>query len=131
MSTGAKCYILESYHSESKSANFFLLKKDNLLCSVAKDLTDSMLSKYLNIYLNNSPICDWPHHEGKTMSKLAKKVLGSVPTFEDLRGLRTYINRIAKTVPRDELDSLQKIEDQVMPSFCKMRCSRAVVHVSD
>ena len=34
------------------------------------------------------------------MSKLAEKVLGSVPTFEDLRGLRTYINRIAKTVPR-------------------------------
>ena len=85
MCTGAKYYILESYHPESKSANFFLLKKDNLLCSVAKDVTDGILS--------SSPICDWPHHEDKTVSKLAEKVLGSVPTFEDLRGLRTYINR--------------------------------------
>ena len=104
MCTGAKYCILESYHPESKSANFFLLKKDNLLYSVAKDLTDSILS--------NTPICDWPHHEDKTMSKLAEKVLGSVPTFEDIRGLRTYINRIAKTVPRVEFDPLQEIADQ-------------------
>ena len=90
--------------SESKSANFFLLKQDNLLCSVAKDLTDSILS--------NSPICDWPHHEDKTVSKPAEKVLGSVPTFDDLGGLRTYINRIAKTVLRVEFDSLQEIADQ-------------------
>ena len=81
-----------------------MLKKDNLLSSVAKDLTDSILS--------NSPIFDWPHHEDKTMSKLAEKVLGSVPTFEDFRGLRTYISRIAKTVPRVKIDSLQEIADQ-------------------
>ena len=104
MCTGAKYCSLESYHPESKSANFFLFIKDNLPHNVAKDLTDSILS--------NSPICDWPHHEDKTMSKPAEKVLGSVPTFEDLKGLRPYINRIAKTVPRVEFDSLQEIADQ-------------------
>ena len=56
-----------------------------------QDLTDNILS--------NSPVWDWPHYEDKTVSKLAEKILGSVPTFEDLRGLKTYINRIAKTVP--------------------------------
>ena len=36
MCTGEKYCILESYHQESKSAKFFLLRKDNLLCNVAK-----------------------------------------------------------------------------------------------
>ena len=65
--TGETHCILESYHPDSKSANFYLLKKDNLLCSVSKDLTDSILS--------NSLTCDRPHHEEKQCPNRLKRFL--------------------------------------------------------
>ena len=52
----------------------------------------------------------WRRLEGKR--SIQGDNCNKVPTSEDLKGLRTYINRMAKTVPRVEFDSLQEIADQ-------------------
>ena len=55
-----------------------------------KDVTDSILAK--------NPIKEWPHKEKKNLAKLGDNIIGKVPTFENLKPLRTYINGLAKEV---------------------------------
>ena len=51
--TGFDYVIVESFRPESNSANFFLVRKDELLFSVLKDITDSILK------LNVVPFSYW------------------------------------------------------------------------
>ena len=43
--TGASYCILESYHPETQQASFFLVKRDDVLMSVIKDITNSILNE--------------------------------------------------------------------------------------
>ena len=52
--TEAEFTILQSYHPETQSSNFFLIKRDNTLMTV-KDVIDSIL--------HDQPIMEWNHNE--------------------------------------------------------------------
>lgn len=48
--TGASYCILESCHPETQQAPFFLIKRDDVLMSIIKDITNSILKE--NLYWN-------------------------------------------------------------------------------
>ena len=88
--TGALYCILESYHPESKSANFFLVKKVMQLLSILKNIVDCIL--------NEQPLISWEHHENKQLENLGKSITGNISDFALLKPLRVYINRLVKSV---------------------------------
>ena len=90
--TNSQFCILMSYHPESKSANYFMIKRDNLLWSVIKDVTDSILKK--------EPIIHWTHKENALFEKLEGNVFLRIPDFDSLKPLRTYINQQLSSVKR-------------------------------
>ena len=89
--TGAPYCILESYYPETQQASFFLVKRDDVLISVMKDITNSIL--------NDKPLFEWSHSEKKLQGE---NVGGSTPDFASIKPLRTYINTVVKSVPRVE-----------------------------
>jgi len=92
--TGASYCILESYHPETKSASFFLIKKDEVLMSVIKDITNSILK--------SMPITEWPHTGNKHYDSIGKMVLGHIPEFESIKPLESYLNGVVKYIPSVE-----------------------------
>ena len=89
--TGFDYVIVESFHPESNSANFFLVRKDELLLSVLKDITDSILKE--------TPIDRWDHVEHRAFQLLGEKLTSTIPNFASLKTLRVYINKVAKSLP--------------------------------
>ena len=69
--TGAPYCILESYHPETQQASFFLVKTDNALMSVIKDITNSIL--------NDKPLLEWSHSENNYYKRLGENVAGHIP----------------------------------------------------
>ena len=57
--------IIMSYHPESKTANYFLIQRNNLLWSVIQIIVDSLH--------NGEPTLEWKHKENKSFSDLEKK----------------------------------------------------------
>ena len=90
--TGFDNVIVESFYPESNSANFFLVRKDELLLSVLKDITDSILKQ--------TPIDRWDHVERRAFQLLGEKLTSTIPNFTSLKTLRVYINKVAKSLPR-------------------------------
>ena len=90
--TGFDYVIVESFHPESNSANFFLVRKDELLLSVLKDITDSILKQ--------TPVDRWDHVERRVFQLLGEKLTSTIPNFTSLKTLRVYINKVAKSLPR-------------------------------
>ena len=76
-----------SYHPESKTANYFLIQKNNLLWSVIEIIVDGLL--------NSEPILARKHKENKSFSDLEKNVFGRIPD-ESLKPLRSYINKLTR-----------------------------------
>ena len=79
----SKYCIFMSFHPETKSANYFLIKRHSLLWSVIKLITDSILNK--------KPITEWTFHENEVLSTLEKHNFSRIPSFNSIRPLRTYI----------------------------------------
>ena len=88
--TDAHSCILLSYHPESKHGNFFLIKRDDLLMNVIKDICDCLL--------NNELLLEWYHNEVHELKLLGKKLTGKKMDFEILKPLRSYINKCTKKV---------------------------------
>ena len=83
--TGAPYCILESYHPETQQASFFVVKTDNVLMSVVKGITNSIL--------NDKPLLEWSHSENNYYKRLGENVAGRI-------FCRSYINTVVKSVPR-------------------------------
>ena len=84
--------IIMSYHPESKTANYFLVQRNTLLWSVIKIIVDSIRTR--------GPIFEWKHKENKSLSDLEKNVFGRIPEFESLKPLRSYINKLARSIQK-------------------------------
>ena len=84
----------------NRNINFFIVKRNNTLTTIIKQLTDSIL--------DNNHVLDWAHSEVSELYGFAREILGKVPTFELLRPVRTYIKKCAKSIPQikfvDEFD---------------------------
>ena len=90
--TNSKFCVLEAYHPETKKAIFFLVHRHDVLLTVMKCVTDSILK--------NIPIKDWPHIENKYLEQVGKNVIGRIPNFESLKPLRTFLNALSKKTPQ-------------------------------
>ena len=91
--TGAPYCILESYHPETQQASFFLAKRDNVLMSVVKDITNSIL--------NGEPFLESSHSENSYYKCLGENVSGRIPDFASIKpGVRSYIITVVKSVSR-------------------------------
>lgn len=89
--TGASYCILESYHPETQQVSFFLVKRDDVLMSVIKDITNSIL--------NEKPLLEWSHSEHNYYKRLGENVAGRIPDFASIKPLRSHINLLVKSVP--------------------------------
>ena len=77
---GFSYVIVESYHPETKSANFFLVRKDELLLSVLKEITDSILNQTDR----------WDYFERRAVELLGEKLTEKntkLCIFKDLENL--------------------------------------------
>ena len=86
VSTGAEFCILQSYHPESKTSKFFIIKYNNTLMTIIKQIVDSMFDE--------NHMLDWTH---KKLSSC--KLPGKVPNFELLQPPRSFIKKCTKSVP--------------------------------
>ena len=89
--TGFRYVIVESFLPEKNNANFFLVPKDELFLSVLKQITDSILTQ--------TTIDAWSHCEQRDYQLIGEKLSGIIPNYSDLRSLRSYINKVAKSLP--------------------------------
>lgn len=92
--TGASYCILESYHPETQQASYFLIKRDDVLMSVIKDITNRILKE--------KPLLEWSHSENNYYKRLGENVAGHIPDFASIKPLRSYINALVKSVPMVE-----------------------------
>ena len=53
--TGAEFYILQSYHPESKTSKFFIIKYNNTLMTIIKEIVDCIFDE--------NHMLDWDHPE--------------------------------------------------------------------
>ena len=87
--TGFPYAIVESFHPET--ANFFSVRKDELLLSVLTEITDSILKQ--------TEIDRWDHLERSVFQLLGEKLIGKIPDFAALKTFGVYINKVAKSLP--------------------------------
>ena len=88
--TGGNVTFLESYNPEQNCANIFFIECNNLLLDVCKTVTDAILLR--------KEITEWPHEENTFLRKLGEHLEGNIPTFENIRSLRSWLNAMTKTV---------------------------------
>ena len=77
--TGAEFCILQSYHPESKTSKFFIIKYNNTLMTFIKEIVDCIFDE--------NHMLDWDHTESVQLQTFAKQILEKVPNFELLRPL--------------------------------------------
>ena len=88
--TNAHSCILVSYHPESESGNFFLIKRDDLLMDMIKYVCDSILC--------NEIVLDWYYNETTQLKNIGKKILGKRLEFDLLKPVRTHIRTCTKSI---------------------------------
>ena len=66
--TDAEFCLLQSYHPESKTSNFFIVKHNNTLSTIIKQLIDCIL--------DNNHVVDWVYTEVSKFHGFAKEILG-------------------------------------------------------
>ena len=103
--TDAEFCMLQPYNLEIKILDFFIVKRNNILTKIIKQLVDCIL--------DNDRVLDWAHTEVLELHGFAKDILGKVAAFELLRLVRTYIKKCTKLVPQikfvDKFDFLVEI----------------------
>ena len=75
--TDVKFCILQSYHPEIKTSNFFIIKgfnNNNTLPTIIKHLIDCILG--------SNHVLNWAHSEDWELHGFAKDIFSKVPTFE-------------------------------------------------
>ena len=90
--TDAEFCILQSYHPETKTSNFFIVKRNNTSTTIIKQLVDSILDNIMFLIGHILQVSE--------LHGFAKEILGKVSTFELLRPVRTYIKKCAKLIPQ-------------------------------
>jgi hypothetical protein len=80
--------VLQSYHSETKSSNLFLVKRNNTIMFIIKEIVDS-------IYYNRK-LLTWGHDEIIELKNFGKNIIGKIPEFECLTPLRKFIKKLTK-----------------------------------
>ena len=88
--TGASFCILMSYHPESNTAKYFIIKRDDTLFFVCKS--------------ENKVITEWPHVENDSYQSIGKILNGTVPNFDKLKLLRSFIVKKVSSVPQVSFD---------------------------
>ena len=105
--TDAEFCILQSYHPETKTSNFFIVKRNNTLTTIIKQL--------IYCILDNNHVLYWAHTEVLELHGFAKEILGKVSIFELLRPVRFYIKKCARLIPQikslDEFDFVVETND--------------------
>ena len=86
--TGFSYVIIEPFHPETETANFFLVTKDELPLSVLTEITDSILKQ------TEIDRCD--HLEHRDFQLFGEKLIGKIPDFAALKTFRVYINTLIK-----------------------------------
>ena len=89
--TGTEFCILQSYHPESKTSKFFIIKYNNTLLTIIKEIVDCMFDE--------NHMLDWAHEEIVELQTFTEQNLGKVPNFGLLRPLRSVIKKCTKSVP--------------------------------
>ena len=72
--TSAEFCILQSYHPESKTSKLFIIKYNNALMTIIKEIVDFIFDE--------NHMLDWDHTEIVELQLFAKQILGKVPNFE-------------------------------------------------
>ena len=80
--------VLQSYHPETKSSNLFLVKRNNTIMFIIKEIVDS-------IYYNRK-LLTWGHDEIIELKNFGKNIIGKIPEFECLTPLRKFIKKLTK-----------------------------------
>ena len=83
------CNIPRVIPSRTELCKHFFIEWDNLL-DVCKTVTDSILLREV--------ITEWPHEENRFLKKLGENLTGTIPTFENTKPLRSWVNAMTKTV---------------------------------
>ena len=86
--TGAEFCIFQSYHPESRTSKFFIIKYDNTLMSIIKEIVDCMF--------NENEMLDWDHINIVELQNFAKQIVEKVPNFELLQPLQGFIKKCTK-----------------------------------
>ena len=98
--TDANFCILLSYHPESNTGKFFLIKRNDLLLDIIMDICECILFE--------SKIIEWNHHETQELSCLGDKLFQKELSFENLKPVRQYIKKLITDVRllefRDDID---------------------------
>ena len=87
--TDGKFCILLSYHPETDTGNFFLIQRNDSVLNVIQDVCNCILEK--------KRLLEWNHHENNELKNLGKQLIGKIIDFENLKPLRNYVRRKAKT----------------------------------
>ena len=66
--------LLQSYHPETQTSMFFLIKQNNTLVELIKQITDS-------IY-DNTHILEWEYNEILELDNFKKDIIGKISSFE-------------------------------------------------
>ena len=90
--TNAEFCILQSYHPETKSSIFFLIKRNNTLMNIVTDVIDC-------IY-DGIPVLEWNHQDVIELHNFGKVIVGKIPNFDLLKPLRSFIKKSVKLVPQ-------------------------------
>ena len=72
--TGAEFCILQSYHPESKTSKFYIIKYTNTLMTITKEIVDCMFDE--------NHMLDWAHKETVELQTFVKQILGKAPNFK-------------------------------------------------
>ena len=90
--TDAEYTILQSYHPETSTSNYFAIRRHSTLLAVIKDVADAILE--------DKAIKNWSHNETTELQRLGETLEGQVPNFQNIKGLRSFINMLSKSVPQ-------------------------------
>ena len=80
------------YHPESNTAKYFIIKRDDTLFFISKSVKYSILE--------NKVITEWPHVENDSCRNIREILNGTVPNFDKLKLLRSYIVEKASSAPQ-------------------------------
>ena len=89
--TDTNLVYLMSYVPECETANYFHIKRNHIL-------SDIMINILVHIQ-ENKPFPDhWDYFEDSKLKKLGIHLSGSVPTFENIRNFRYWVDSVAKSI---------------------------------
>ena len=90
--TNAQGCILLSYHPETKTGHFFLVKYNPYLTNIIMEVVEAMVE--------GTMLKEWTHLEPKRLKKVGEQLLHKQINFENLKTFRAYIKSVCSNMPR-------------------------------